>query len=41
VCSNTEHVIELLHTLQTIERGTDSFRRPPGQAKRDIPRTHV
>ena len=27
--SNTEHVIELLHTLQTIERGTDSFRRPP------------
>jgi hypothetical protein len=28
MCSNTEHVIELLHTLQTIERGTDSFRRP-------------
>jgi hypothetical protein len=29
MCSNTEHVIELLHTLQTIERGTDSFRRSP------------
>jgi hypothetical protein len=29
MCSNTEHVIELLHTLQTIECGTDSFRRPP------------
>jgi hypothetical protein len=32
MCSNTEHVIELLHTLQTIERGTDSFRdRRTGQ----------
>ena len=31
MCSNIEHVIELLHTLQTIERGTDSFRRPPDQ----------
>lgn len=31
MCSNTEHVIELLHTLQTIEHGTDSFRRPSDQ----------
>src|SRR3984885_8594211 len=28
MCSNTEHVIELLHMLQTIERGTDKVRRP-------------
>jgi hypothetical protein len=25
MCSNTEHVIELLHTPLTIERATDSF----------------
>jgi repressor LexA len=28
--SNTEHVIELLHTLETIRRGTDKSRPPPG-----------
>jgi hypothetical protein len=27
MCSNSEHVIELLHTQQTIEHGTDNFRR--------------
>jgi hypothetical protein len=26
--SNTEHVIELLHTLETIGHPTDRFRRP-------------
>ena len=26
MCSNTEHVIELLHTLQTIKHPTDNFR---------------
>jgi hypothetical protein len=31
MCSNTEHVIELLHTPKTIDRGTDSFRRPLDQ----------
>jgi len=30
MCSNTEHVIELLHTLETIRRGTDKSRPPPG-----------
>jgi hypothetical protein len=28
--SNTEHVIELLHTLKTIERGTDKLLPPAG-----------
>lgn len=28
MCSKTEHVIELLHTLKTIERPTDNFCSP-------------
>jgi len=32
MCSKTEHVIELLHTLMTIRRPTDTF-SGPGQTK--------
>jgi hypothetical protein len=34
-------VIELLHTLKTIERGTDTFAPARSEKNRDIPRTHV